>query len=386
MAFAIGKLSASLLPAAWLSLVVSCGVPDDSAGFTAGEHFCQLWLGAIQARAVRCTEASQSEIQAQFDELNPCLDIAASMAIAHLSFDPSYASACLSETETLACWQARPSCAKVFAGRVPAGGSCSAVALAGVTECEHGSQCETLAQCPGICSAPAGEIGDDCGRLADLACAAGLSCDPTLGKCILAGGPGASCSTDQPCREGLLCEGSNGPVNLLPTDGGVASGTCALTPETGPCYFGYECAGHHCAGASPLTSPGSCMPPKALGDSCNPVAVECTPGTYCNADHRCANLPTLGQSCADSVLQGLQCLAGYCDPSSSTCVAFLHAGDPCTITYGGLISSDPCGGFRLVCDSGYCAPACLSSQHCGSPGDACCPNQQCASGASCNGP
>jgi hypothetical protein len=383
MAFPVGKLSASLLPATWLSLIVSCGIVDDSAGFTAGEQFCQQWLGAMEAREVRCSGETPSEIQAQFDDLNPCLDIAASLATAHLSFDPAHASACLNETETLACWQASPSCAKVFTGKVPAGGSCSDVAL--VSECEHGSHCEALAQCPGTCSAPAGELGDDCGGPADLACDGRLSCDPTLGKCILAGVPGASCSTDQPCREGLLCEGSDGPISLLQIDGAVMSGTCVFKPETGPCYFSYECATHHCAGTSPLTnSPGSCMPPKALGDSCIPGASECTPGTYCNADQRCANLPTLGQSCADSAWQGPPCLTGYCDPSSSTCVAFLNAGDPCNIGHIGIISPDPCGGRRRTCNSGYCAAECLSSQHCGSPGEACCLFQRCASGASCN--
>jgi hypothetical protein len=384
MRSSFAKLNALTWGGAALALVLSCSSrPDDSTGVSAAVDFCQRWLDVAAVASARCLGASQPAIRAFLAQLTPCLDVSASLSTLHLKYDSRVADACLAETQGLTCSQglsASTACRNVFIGEVPVGGSCSPLAFADLSECVPGNQCSTSALCAGSC-VPFAKPGEACGGATGKDCDVGLSCGLGLSVCVKTGDPGDACSLGQPCSGNLICEAESGPVESG-TDSSAQTGTCKPKPDSGPCYFNDDCS-NRCVGASPPDSTGQCTPRPALGEPCAPGAKECAIGAYCGVGERCISLPSLGQSCAGNAGEGSECLDSYCEPASATCVAFLHAGDPCSLSSVSYFPPDPCGGFRLVCDSGYCAPTCLSAQQCGRAGEACCEQQQCSAGSSC---
>jgi hypothetical protein len=379
MTFALKIWRALLSAAATAGLIASCGnARDGSTGYSAGANFCQQWVDAIIAQATRCTGTADVVVQALVARFNPCLDVEASLATGHMSFDPSFTQACLAETTALPCSRAlasASSCAKVYPGAVALGGACLPLNFAALDECQHGAACAMGELCPGTCLAT-GQLGDACGGPTAKGCDPSLQCDQTLMKCVSPEGQMAAVCTGATCAFGRLCEAFSGPVDLYEMG---ATGTCEDPPASGPCVFNDDCS-NHCAGASPPDVIGMCTPWKMLGESCTPGAKECAPGEYCGVDAQCVILPSLGESCLGNAGEGTDCLDGYCD---GTCVPFLKPGDPCVVAGDSLLPPDPCGGFRSECQSGYCAAVCYSSRPCGQLGDVCCPEQQCAAGSGC---
>ena len=66
----------------------------------------------------------------------------------------------------------------------------------------------------------------------------------------------------------------------------------------------------------------------------------CAAGFWCNSGNKCAALPTVSESCVDS----LACTGGYCDQAGDkTCKTYLNTGDSCSYDYqcaSGLESDD----------------------------------------------
>lgn len=384
MRSSFAKFSILTWGGAALSLVLSCSSKaEDSTGFSAAGDFCQRWLDVAAVASARCLGASEPAIRAFVGQFTPCLDVSASLSTLHLKYDSHFADACLAETQAVTCSQglsASTACGNVFVGEVPVGGSCSPLAFADLSECAPGNQCSISALCAGSC-VPFAKLGEACGGATGKNCDLGLSCDLGMSVCVKAAAQGDTCSFNQPCSGNLVCEGASGPVGFV-TDASTQIGTCKAKPDSGPCYFDDNCS-NRCVGASPPDSLGQCKPRPALGEACAPGAKECALGAYCGVGERCISLPSLGQSCVGNSGEGSECLDSYCDPTTAMCVAFLQSGDPCSLSSAAYFPPDPCGGFRLVCDSGYCAPTCLSAQQCGRAGEACCEHQQCSAGSIC---
>jgi hypothetical protein len=88
------------------------------------------------------------------------------------------------------------------------------------------------------------------------------------------------CDDVQKCQLGLFCDG----------------GVCHPKVSSGPCSTAWACTpGHYCSGLV-YDTPGECVPYLAFGADCSAHPDTCIDGA-CNADGKCANAPTTGQSC-----------------------------------------------------------------------------------------
>jgi hypothetical protein len=372
-----------------LSAVFVASCSGNPTGPADAASFCADWARALADRASRCAALSEATARLDVGFFDPCRDVAASISAGRLRFDASHAGACLTELQTLPCWQtaaAAASCAKTYVGQVPANGSCFRTLL-NPSECAIGSACDTSTQCPGAC-VPLAQLGEPCagGGMAS-SCDPSLWCDPVSQTCVVTpdggapGGVNEACGVGRSCQYGLICEGPNGPRRYDPSGATPLTGSCQPPPGSGPCFYDSECS-NHCNGASPPRYSGMCAPWKVLGERCVPGNKECAPETYCGSASVCVDLPRVGEACSNNTTEGAGCLDGFCDGTTNVCKKFLSAGDRCA-TASGFGSPYACG-FRLQCDaSNICLPSCLPGEPCGSEGGVCCYSGLCAAGTQC---
>jgi hypothetical protein len=208
-------------------------------------------------------------------------------------------------------------CGAFATGRVANGGGC----YAGV-ECAAGyCTADVLLVCPGQCTAfvPNGNACTDW-----LQCGSG-ACDGSVCVADVPGGVGQPCGFgDFACQSGLYCDAGDVCRQRL-----AAGGDCS--------------AGAQCAAGLACGVDGSCRALAGDGGDCS-VAI-CGDGYYCNSASRCAQVPLLGDSCADLPVcfdgsycsSALTCVAGTV-PVSGTCNhandLFCRAGGYCSTPVG----------------------------------------------------
>ncbi len=226
--------------------------------------------------------------------------------------------------------------------------------------------CTKDAECPG--TAPACDLKSktcvQCGN--DAQCAPGTVC--TQGQCT----PG--CTATHACAGGLTCDTSNGKC--------------------------VECTSNNdCSGTTPFCAPGfnQCV-------ECLPGALDtCGPGSYCRGDFVCERGCKTGAECPDGVClpshscqtctTNTQCAAGnVCQ--NGTCVAACSATNPCgqgQECCGGQcldLKNDPnncgaCGnscGAGGTCCNGQCGTL-NTNANCGACGNSCGAGTACCSGS-----
>lgn len=143
----------------------------------------------------------------------------------------------------------------------------------------------------------------------DTDCNAGDACDPAG---ICRGANGTDCEFQSQCLSGNCANTRNASTcSPCPTCQELdTNGTCVASAEGSFCGALYCSAGMQ----DRLTCDGAGL--------CHRANVPCAGGFGC--------APTYGE-CATSCTRNSQCQAGYyCDVNSSTCLAELNLGDPCT--------------------------------------------------------
>jgi hypothetical protein len=360
-------------------------VPDLTPVDVAG--FCAAHVYVAGNRAFACRGGSRAAHDVWVQVTHACETATAAIAGSHALFDPAAAAACIAEMAALDCWQepaAAPACALVFTGTVADADSCYPNLPFDAEECLPGSHCVADDwECTGRCERYR-LLGESCTEYTlnrSGRCAAPLVCERTclettntpfaIGTmCVRA----SECTGDQGT---LACAEANGPV----PPGDTTGGTCQPPADTGRCLTGSDCRSGICQRAPTDTGIfGTCVPPKRLGDACAPG--QCGPGTTCGAIGKCMLLPSIGQPCSPSVDERPACLDGVCDASTLRCVPIGEQGDRCPAP----VFEPPCIPGRLRCDqaTSTCLPACFPGNACGAPGQACCANQLCNTGAACN--
>ena len=221
-------------------------------------------------------------------------------------------------------------------------------------------------------------------RPSDQFCASGF-CNANTGECDGAGLEGDSCGDDADCRSGQLlsceagkCEGPRPAGAACTEDAQCAnrqcdadSGKCGL-PDGSECRDDTECQSQFC---SRRDFPGTCEPPRALGESCDgggcgenvcsydsnhnfqSCMLACTEQADCPAEHRCDGyacqpIQPDGGPCRD----GEDCLSGWCSDITETCGQKPAIGDPCT-------------GYGECYPRGYCSNGVCTARS--GPGEAC---------------
>lgn len=236
-------------------------------------------------------------------------------------YDEDAAASCVADYAVVRCPDAATreieprSCARVFAGQLPAGSGCHVSAQCADGFCDASGQA-----CPGTCvayrhegeacaagSAPCdprswlycdaasgtcktteGSVGNGCTVHAD--CGLGLACAGSSKTCIVPMGEGEPCSTDGECAAGYSCrqeDGTGGPHCHRDATEGEA---CRSVYSDGP-LFGTTCGtGLLCKGGDPYNDvPGTCTPGAELGGECvqqtgpkgQPVVSGCRTGLQC---------------------------------------------------------------------------------------------------------
>lgn len=340
-----------------------------------------------------------------------------------LRYDGVQAQACAEALRTRACsdWQdLPPACARITTAAASTTQACY-----GDGECTDGV-CRG-AGCPRTCQAKGGlgevcRTADDCRtgnycRLANLAtgvgqcvaygqpmaacdsverCAPGLACfegkcvQPPLpgfsclerlctddafcalaadgGTCTPRLGPGASCTDDEQCQSGLLCEdvtrvcssvrlsapqSACGPRQVCPPGtaciggGPTTTGMCRPAKQLDErCAQASECAPQFACFARDGGAAASCGPRAAAGDTCVDD-VDCELYTVCRSG-TCLGLPLVGESCALTQ----RCLVG-------PCVAASDAGSSCQTAFGpGIACKTAADCASAQCLAGRCLPSC----------------------------
>ncbi|MDQ3034715.1 MAG: hypothetical protein M3Y87_20055 [Myxococcota bacterium] len=222
---------------------------------------------------------------------------------------------------------ARGACA---AGSSCVDGSCT-VRERGACPCAAGETCvEWLRTCRA-----GGAVGDSCGT--DRECAAGLWCDPPIGRCATRIAEGGECPTGLlACADGLRClDGACAPLALagepctdgraLECAGGLTciDGACAAARRAGePCTY-LECADDLVCFGDPAT----CQPPPGEGEPCARSSL-CASGLHC-----------AGEVCVRDRPAGARC-DSFEDPCEGACVRDRTGGLTCVDAPG---EGDPCG-------------------------------------------
>lgn len=181
------------------------------------------------------------------------------------------------------------------------------------------------------CASP-GASGERCSAL--VPCADGLAC--LAGVCAAPAALGAPCDVSSDCERGLAC----------------VMGICG--PSGAPCARSEACGpGLVCVGAALTT----CTADVVDGGTCARTS-DCAPGSYCDARGRCAEIPSLGESCESVCTDGLSC-----DLPTGTCVVARDLGAPCQDSaHASCLPGLFCGGTCMapraidqVCGEGQCA-------------------------------
>jgi hypothetical protein len=366
-----------------------------------GPSFCQNYVDSVTSKLQECRGGSAAAVETLVQTTNACNGIALDLAAGKVVFVASAASACLQEIKALDCGTFAATgtsstgypadCGKVFQGTVPIGGACFPIAVPPAQECVGGSHCVANSQCPGVCQ-PDATLGQSC-DLSSAACAEGLTC--TYGAngapaCTLALPDvqvGALCAGPSDCASAnatLVCVGHGGPIDGVSSNGST-SGTCQKPAASGPCTTGSDCSTYNCVSTVPGSTAGVCTPGKVVGDPCVPGARQCGSGTYCGPASKCLELPVVGQSCAGNAGEGTDCVNGFCNTLTKTCVPFLPAGASCQSQWTSSLS-EQCDPINTTCSYtlGVCLPACAPGSNCGGSGQICCANEICAAGLACS--
>jgi cysteine-rich repeat protein len=271
------------------------------------------------------------------------------------------------------CGNGQPSCKSDFYCST-ADGTCKPAKLAR-TACTYDSECATGLSCSaGTCTALRAPISDGlaCVEGTDSCHSRAFVCRPEASggaaRCLARGGEGAGCSTEDHCRQGLVCE----------------AGTCARPPALGKPCTGVCQEGLHCGAA------GVCAQHLPLGATCQP-GDSCQDG-YCGAGGLCRAFSDLGEACGTAAIPSVcqrgacinqVCIGGSvgdsCRERRYACVAEL--GLVCGADYT-CVTAPPAGSPAL---DGRCAPGAFvnASGLCEAPravGAACSASPQCASG------
>jgi hypothetical protein len=202
------------------------------------------------------------------------------------------------------------------------------------TECEAELYCDFES---GTCERGA-DVGEPC-AYSDPAnpipgtestrCAAGLSCNPTTGRCVEFCAEGAICVGDIECPEGLLCVLGRCRRPGLPGD---------------PCGRDEDCISEACDMAS-----GICQSRLPTGALCN-QDIDCD-SRFCNPfTGYCERGSMVGEPCL--TMSDVECIGGWCDPltdpDNPICRDYVGAGELCPQPQACDAEAD------LTCISGVC--------------------------------
>lgn len=342
-----------------------------AANFTACEPADKMPF-ATQAGCVAALTATDAAV---FTKL------AALVAGGKLTYDGAAAAACLAlaveHCDELDFVDGPPVCQTVFKGKASQGAGCGFN-----VECAS-NYCFEKTDCPGVCKkrvALGGKCTDNDKCVAGALCFGGLcvadipkdvgaACDPvkckpglycsSKEKCTALQKLGAACDIVGSCVSGTQCidTGTGGTCQAMPKKGqacspdpftdastqcaaglvcfndGGDSGTCEPKVAIGgACLNSTHCGGWdvHCVGPA---GKGTCQLLSAKGGPCQPADLALGEWNGCLAPWTCSggvciDVPTLGQKCADDLLNA--CADELmCDLISNKCIAIPGLGEKC---------------------------------------------------------
>jgi hypothetical protein len=148
--------------------------------------------------------------------------------------------------------------------------------------------------------------------------------------------------------------GCEGDLVCIHISSSGTSGICTPPPGAGQPCAGLVCAAGATCVDTDVVGGAIC----ALSGACGTAGLNCDASFYCstaNGGFACLPLATAGQPCGDVTSGAMTyCYLGYCDFSTSTCVAPGASGETCD-------ASHPCAGL-LSCVAGTCQE--LGSANC----------------------
>lgn len=328
----------------------ACGGSSSNKGNQAGtvDQFCPSVMNALAAKFAQCYNSPADAWQTLLGQAQTCSDMSKAVKAGRAKYDASQGSACLAEVNKASCSDlqsfgntAGDPCNTAVQGQVPANGSC----YSGTDCVDQGSCSAGSSACPGTCSGVA-HLGQSC---ASLSCDNYTTCMNSM--CMEPAGAGQACmgGTHPSCGGGYYCQnGSN-----------ATAGVCQPKQTSGSCsYGGSECAlGYNCIGATSTGTAGTCQQAKAVGATCTQGNGECAFLTYCGSNNQCTEYPKTGGTCGIvNMKEYAACLGSYCSGAAAptytgTCAAYKNVGDSCT-------GSDECGDGYCDSTSSKCVAAC----------------------------
>lgn len=278
--------------------------------------FCQGYYAIVADLFTDCWGLTAAEGQSLLAGPKLCQAFTASVDEKRVGFDPTHASACLSELEAAVSCQGTNDMASfadcgLITPLVPAGESCSSFSdIALGRECMDDGFCRQAADyaCTGTCT-PRSPVDTPCDPLTtDVRCGSGLTCDQTTKLCVVkppdvalnGACDGAGLGR---CQSGLWCD----PATAS------AGGVCHVQQTSGACTDNQGCAHPTiCAGAE---GSQACVTPKAVGESCTQGWRECSVVSHCGDDQKCTDAPAaLDHPCGILAGEAVPCAAdAYCD-------------------------------------------------------------------------
>lgn len=296
------------------------------------ETFCTSVLDTRASRASACEGGPTDGWRVVFAGEGPfalCTEWQRGVAGQRIAFDATKTQACLDALKAASCevivTGIEPTeCFPAIAGKVDPGGACFVD-----VDCTNENTCDTSAKCPGTCIARTPENAA-CSETGGV-CVTGTSC--VGGKCVRNSAQNQSCGTGEPtCQFDLVC--------LAPTSTST-TGTCQTRATGGLCTSAAVCApGFACAGSN---NP-QCTTAKKAGEDCTVGSNECDILSSC-VGGKCQVFPSIGGACDPQGTRGeaTECLQGFCDTTSGTCVALRKENETCQL--------------NAQCESGQCSNA-----------------------------
>lgn len=314
---------------------------------------CRAAIWSVAAHASECLGGSVEGFGRLLGPNDVCTSVESSVASGRQVFRPEEFGACLRKLRSKPCGElsldetnregerrldafAQGTLLKdcpAFEPQVATGGTC-----ANTADCQ-GGWCDITEGCSGMCRAYI-PVSATC--TSQDRCEKGSSCSG--GRCLL------DVESDGRCILGVKCSSGS--------DTHCENGRCIARRTEGPCVGDEQCSlRYRCARTQPPLgndSPKECRPVKALGEACEPGALDCAPLSYCDVGSRSCR-PAPGSSAPCGWLGGLSgefvsCLESRCGNSGASivCLPPAPAGDICG-------ESRECGPTRF-CRSGRCAP------------------------------